>query len=90
MKTINQDFKQLIKTDFINNQAQGHLEAWTDRYREHKNKKDVSFDLKVNHDPSLEIERAEEELNRKLTDDESEKLVDLFNKSVIKLFKRHR
>ena len=45
------------------------------------------FDLITNHDPSLEIERAEENLKRKLNYKEYEYLVKKFNITVSKTFK---
>jgi hypothetical protein len=49
----------------INDMAESHIECWKNRYFR-KSKKEISFDLNVNHDPSLEIERTEEDLKRKL------------------------
>lgn len=81
------DFKEKINAEWIEGQAQGHLEAWADRYSEYKNKKDARFDLNVNHDPSLEVERAEEDLGRKLNDLEQSDMIKRFNLKVIKLFR---
>lgn len=70
------DFKILITSEFINNRAISHLEAWKERYNNYTRKREARFDLNVNHDPSLEIENAEEILGRKLSDNESTELVE--------------
>ena len=88
MKNIGKDFKELVNDTYIQDIAQGHLESWSDRYNNYKTKKEVEFDLNVNHDPSLEIERAEEDLKRELTTEENDKLISLFNKKVVKLFRK--
>jgi len=79
----------LIKyiNDNIKHMAEGHIEVWVDRYREYKTKKQLRFDLFINHDPSLEIERVEADLKIILTDKERNLLVDKFNKQVCKSFK---
>lgn len=82
---IGQDFLDKIDNKWYEDAAESHIDSWKERYSQYKNKKDVSFDLKMNHDPSLEIERAEDELGRKLTDTENDMLVDKFNKAVYKI-----
>jgi len=44
-------------------------------------------DIYINHDPSLEIERAEEDLMRELNGKEYDYLVSSFNKAVVKKWK---
>jgi hypothetical protein len=70
-------------TENINEMAESHIECWKDRYFR-KSKKDISFDLNVNHDSSLEIERVEEDLKRKLNDVENDYVISQFNKAVVK------
>lgn len=84
MKNLGKDFKEKINTEWFYFTAISHIEGWGKRYKEYKTKKEVEFDLNVNHDPSLEIENAEYELGRKLTIDENDYLVKTFNKTVIK------
>lgn len=63
--------------------SKGHLQCWfKDRYLG-KTKAEITFDLNVNHDNSGEIENAEDELKRKLTDKEETHLLYKFHKSVI-------
>ena len=67
----------------INDMAENHIEGWKDRYFR-KSKKDIAFDLSVNHDPSCEIERIEEDLKRELNGAENDHLISQFNKAVVK------
>lgn len=68
-KTIGEDLKKYV-ADEINTMAESHIECWKDRYFR-KSKKDIRFDLIMNHDNSLEVETTEEDLKRKLTDGET-------------------
>lgn len=77
------DFKQKIDSQWYEDAAISHIECWKSRYIEYKSKKQIEFDLNTNHDPSLEIESAEELLDRKLTEDETENLIANFNKAVL-------
>jgi hypothetical protein len=83
MKAINKDFTKLVTSEYISDMAENHIECWKDRYYR-KSKQEISFDLNVNHDSSLEIERVEEDLKRKLTIKEETRLLTLFNKAVVK------
>lgn len=89
-KEIGKDFKAVINKEWFIDKAESHIEAWKERYKEYKNKKEVSFDLYVNHDISLEIESAEEYLQRKLSNDEYDKVFDTFNQTVLKIFNKKR
>jgi hypothetical protein len=80
-KNIGYDFKSLLTASYLSDMADSHLEAWQERYRNYSRKKDLLFDLRMNHDDSLEIERTEEELGRQLTDDERDYLVTEFHKA---------
>lgn len=82
-KSIGNDFKELMLTDFVKNKAASHRECWAKRMND-QTKKQVRFDLGANHDDSLEIESAEEELNRKLTDKEIELLIKKFHSEVVR------
>ena len=88
MKRIGKDLKDFI-ANYIKDMADGHLAAWEQRYKNYKTIKEVRFDLNVNHDISLEIERAEDELGRKLNDIEYNHLVKRFNIEVCKLSKNY-
>lgn len=65
--------------------AESHLEAWKDRYHR-KKLEDVVFDLRVNHDKDADIERIEEDLNRKLSDDERTYFYEAFIKEIEETF----
>ena len=84
MVNIGKDFKEKIDQQWYDASAYSHIEAWSQRYSNYTSKKEVEFDLNVNHDPSIEIENSEEELGRKLTNEENDMLVKKFNKAVIK------
>lgn len=84
-KNIAADFKALVTKKYITDMAESHLECWKDRYAG-KRKKDVAFDISMNHDDSLEVERTEEELKRKLSDDEYNYLTFEFHKRVPQVY----
>lgn len=95
MKTA--EIKEKIGTDLknytdhnIGDMAESHIEAWMPRYDAYTSVKQMEEDLYGNHDPSLEIERAEEDLKRKLNSEECDYLVERFNKRVIKDYKAKR
>lgn len=83
MKTA-RDYAEKISHEFITDLAESHIDAWKDRYFR-KSKRDIRFDLNVNHDPSLEIEAAEELLGRKLTISEYDRLIRDFNNTVVRI-----
>lgn len=83
-KDIGADFIDKIDNQWYEDSAESHIDAWKSRYSEYKSKKEVEFDLNVNHDSSLETEYAEEILGRKLTTDENDVLIKNFNKAVLK------
>ena len=87
-KIIGSDLRDFISST-ISDTAENHLEAWKPRYATYGKVSQVRFDLSVNHDDSLEIEYAEEELKRKLNDDEIEFLADKFHKAVVKKCKAY-
>lgn len=75
-------FAELINSEWLNDRAESHLDCWKDRYYR-KSKKDIAFDLSVNHDDSCEIEIAQEDLGRELTDKERDILISKFHKAVL-------
>ncbi len=81
---IGKDFIDTINDQWYEDAAESHIEAWSERYGKLSSKKEVEFVLNVNHDPSLEIEDAEERLGRELTIAENDILVKKFNKAVVK------
>lgn len=83
-KNIGGDLKTLLNESYLTDMAESHIDCWKDRYFR-KSKKDIRFDLVVNHDNSLEIERAEEDLKRELTDDERNYLNRKFIQQVVKV-----
>lgn len=83
VEKIGDDLKEYIATS-INGIADSHLEVWKERYASYKgNKRRVEEDVCINHDPSLEVERVEEELERKLTIEEWDFFVEEFEKAVV-------
>ena len=76
------DFLAVATPQKFSDMAENHLECWKDRYYK-MNKKEISFDLNVNHDDSLEIESVETDLGRKLTDSENGYVIDKFHKAVL-------
>jgi len=43
---------EVLTPSLLHDMAEGHIEAWKDRYFR-KSKKDIRFDLSVNHDNCL-------------------------------------
>lgn len=82
-KTIGKDFTSLVNNEYLTNMAESHIECWKDRYFR-KSKKDIRFDLEVNHDISLEIEIVEQDLGRELTDKERRTVESKFINAVVK------
>jgi len=74
-----------MKTDLTNYLAkstsyfsEGHLECWfKDKYIA-LSQDEIKYQLNVNHDNSLELENAENELGRKLTDKENDSVIERF------------
>lgn len=84
------DYKTKIDSQWIADKAESHLEAWKERYDKYRTKAQARFDLNVNHDISLEIESAEEDLERKLNSVEYADLESRFNIKVVKMFNPNR
>lgn len=81
---IKKDLKEFLQ-DNLYGMAESHLDCWKERYFGYT-KSRLEFDLAVNHDDSLEIEYAEEQLGRELTDDEVYYLCNQFHKEVVKQY----
>lgn len=75
-----------VLDEHIEGMVESHLEAWKERYYP-KSVDDISLDLYVNHDPSLEIEFVEEKLGRELEVGEYEMIEKFFNESVLNCFR---
>lgn len=85
-ESLSNDFENIINDDWYRNKAEYHIDSWEERYAS-KSISDIEFDLNVNHDISLEIEDAEEELGRELTNQEYDEIETKFNKAVIDILK---
>lgn len=48
MKRVSDEFKRKVVEYDLDSSADSHLDAWKERYYR-KNKKDIEFDLRVNH-----------------------------------------
>ena len=83
IEKVGADLKTFI-SDTMADTANNHLEAWAQRYAAYKKVSEARFDLKVNHDNSLEIEYTEEQLKRKLNSKENEFLIERFHIEVCK------
>lgn len=75
---IKQDLRDYLDGN-IEAIAESHIETWKERYYGYTKRK-LAFDLEINHDDSLEIEDAEWNLKRKLSDGEKEYLIRQFHK----------
>lgn len=68
--------------DNIEGLAESHVDSWKERYFG-KDREDISYDLTVNHDISLELESIEDELGYSLNDYENQYLCDTFEEAVL-------
>lgn len=84
---IKKDLKDYLSKN-LEGIAESHLECWKERYFGYT-KSRLEFDLDVNHDDSLEIEYAEEQLQRKLSDAETDYLRRQFHKEVVKQYVKY-
>ena len=85
-KRINEDFRNLVTKEYIHESADNHVDCWKDRYYK-KSLADIKLDLYSEHDISLEIERVEEDLKRKINSKEFDFVFNSFNKEVIRILK---
>jgi hypothetical protein len=81
---IGKDLKDFYTDEHLIGSAEGHLSGWFKTQYQGKSKEDCMFNLRTNHDNSLEIEHVEEALKRKLTPEEQDYVVEKFHKAVIK------
>lgn len=81
---IKKDLKEFLQENLYG-MAESHLDCWKERYFGYT-KSRLEFDLDVNHDDSLEIEYAENQLNRELKDYEIDYLIKQFHKEVVKQY----
>lgn len=81
---IKHDLKEFLNINLYSI-AESHIECWKDRYFGYP-KWRLEQDLEFNHDDSLEVENAEDNLQRKLTDSEKEYLIRQFHKEVVKQY----
>lgn len=75
--------KDLLTEQYLKDMAESHIECWKDRYFR-KSKSSIRFDLQMNHDNCLEIERVQEDLGRELTSKEQDTVVSKFISAVVK------
>lgn len=64
--------------------SEGHLTGWFASVYKGKKRVDIEYKLEREHDNSGEIENCENEIGRKLTDREKDRLVKRFYKAVYK------
>ena len=79
---VGKDIEALVARE-VQSMAALHLDAWKQRYSAYNKVAQIRADL-AEHDPSLEIEHAEDRLGRKLNDTETGFLVRRFNIEVAK------
>lgn len=94
MKTLTEKISPELKeylSKELSNMAESHLECWKDRYAGYGgNQRRMKEDLYINHDPSLEIERIEEDLGREMNGKENDYAITQFNKEVVRQWKQGR
>lgn len=79
---IGSDLKAFVN-EHITDIAKNHLDGWSERYRG-KSKKDIEFDLRVNHDNGSEVTYAEDWLGREFSSDEFDWYEEQFIKAVLR------
>ena len=79
---VYKDYISSIKKT-LDNLIESHTELFKDRYY-CKTKKEVEFDLNVNHDLSCDIDFIKSEIGRELSQDEYTDFEKKFNKGVLK------
>lgn len=82
MNNCGDDFLKFMDANLYG-MAESHIDCWNVRYK-NKTAKEIRWDLEVNHDISLEVENAEDNLNRELSNEEYKYLCAMFNTEVIK------
>jgi len=77
---VGDDLEKYV-SDNIEDIVESHIEAWKERYWRQSLRR-IKFDLEHTYDDSLDIESAEINLKRKLTDDERKYLLKEFIKEI--------
>ncbi len=85
-KIIGKDLKEFLTNDYLKVSVEGHMYAWFDKKYKGESQKHIKATL-MQHDDSLEIESAEEALNRSLNEKEINFLVENFHNMIIKRIK---
>ena len=82
---IGEDLKVYMNEN-LEDAVESHLDAWKDRYHR-KSRETAVNDFKMNHDTDADIEYVEdEELGRKLTDEERQYYKDAFANKMFEIF----
>ena len=81
---IKKDLKEFMDANLYG-MAESHLECWKERYFGYT-KSRLEFDLEINHDDSCDIEYAENELKRELSDNEVFYLCNQFHKEIVRQY----
>lgn len=81
---MKQDFLDWIKEN-EESLIEDHLDIWKDRYYR-KKPEQIEFDLSINYDWSSDIEWCEDNLNRKLDDEERDYFIQYFTKQIPERF----
>ena len=76
-------FKDYIKSEDFKCGYESHLTGWFEAEYKDKNRQGCEEHLSLNHDFSLEVERAEEELGFKLSTEQIDELELSFTKQVL-------
>ena len=77
-----EDLREFLQNN-LEGMAESHIECWEERYA-FKKIETIEYDLRVNHDDSLEIEKAETGISRHLTNEEMQQISELFILEVLK------
>lgn len=81
---MKQDFLDWIKEN-EESLIEDHLDIWKDRYYR-KKPEQIEFDLSYKYDWSSDVEWCEDDLNRKLDDEERDYFIQYFTKQIPERF----
>lgn len=81
---MKQDFLDWIEEN-EESLIEDHLDIWKDRYYR-KKPEQIEFDLSYNYDWSSDVEWCEDNLNRKLDDEERDYFIQYFTKQIPERF----
>lgn len=79
---IQDDLKEFLEKD-TSYFSESHLFAWFDKEYRGLSEEEVRKHIMEDHDNSCEIDQAEQELDRELTDEEEKLVIERFCESVI-------